>query len=70
MEWMRIKDAAAYAKCSKGQIRNYFKLGLKHTRPTPKCPLTCREWIDEFLERQSQDDAASIVDDIVTKLKK
>jgi hypothetical protein len=62
--WFRIKRAAGYADVSQRTISRWFNDGLKHCR-VRGVPYTSQEWIDEFINRHSDDRLDKFVDDIV-----
>ena len=58
--WIKIKGAAAYSGVSVRTAEGWLKQGLRFIQLPTGLRLTKYEWIDEFLERYSQDPANQI----------
>ena len=62
--WLRIKEAAEYAKISSRTIENWMKEGLKYSR-VGRVILIKSEWIDEFIEEKCEEKR---IEEIATKI--
>ena len=63
-QWLRIQRAAEYADVSPRTIRRWFGDGLKHSR-VRGVPYTSEQWIDEFINRHSDDRVDRLVDEVL-----
>lgn len=55
MQWLDIKGAADYAGVSVRTIRQWMKDDLKASRPSHKIVRIRSDWIDDYLERFTED---------------
>ena len=68
--WGKVKQAAKYANVTEKTLRDWFKQGLRFSRPNTRSTLVKFTDIDEFLRSHSMDDEKSklvdrMVDDII-----
>jgi excisionase family DNA binding protein len=68
--WAKIRQAAAYAGVSTRTLRDWLRMGLKHSR-VRGCILIRYSTLDEFLEKfsSSEDEVDAIVNDTLREIK-
>ena len=67
--WAKIKKIAEYAGVSERTVRDWLKLGLRHSRVTSGTLLTKYSWVDEFLSKYEViDDGGKRIDQIVNEV--